>query len=90
MYLVIVTVDTAGPRIPVDKLRQALHASAAGTDRMRHAYLEVGESKATLSLYLHATDGPSAIRLADQLCRRTMASLSATSPWAVVSARIGL
>ena len=90
MYLVIVTVDTAGPRIPVEKLRQALHASAADADRMQHAYLEVGEGRTTLSLYLHAADQSSAIRLADQLCRRTMASVSATSPWAVVSAQIGL
>ena len=90
MYLVIVAVDTAGTRIPVEKLRRALNASAAGTDRMQHAYLEAGEGKATLSLYLHAADESSAIRLADQLCRRTMASVSATPLWTLVSAQIGL
>jgi hypothetical protein len=90
VYLVIVAVRTAGPGIPLEQLRSTLHASAADADRMRHAYLEVGASTATFSLYLQAPDEASAIRLADQLCRRTMASVSASSPWAIASVRIGL
>jgi hypothetical protein len=90
VYLVIVSVDTEGPRIPAEQLRQALHVSAADTDRMRHSYLEVREGRTTFSLYLHAPDESSAIRLADQLCRRTMASVSTRWWWAVQSARIGL
>jgi hypothetical protein len=90
VYLVIVSIDTAGPAVPIDRLREALHASASGADGMRHAYLEVGDGRATFSLYLQAPDEACAVRRADHLCRRTMASVMAAESWSVQSARIGL
>jgi hypothetical protein len=89
VYLVIVAVDTPGVRLPLDSLRRALYASAAASDSLQHAFLDSNDGATTFSLYVTATDEPTAVRLADQLCRRTMATVC-PGRWRVQSARLGL
>jgi len=89
VYLVVVIVDTPNRQFSTDEVRRALFASAAGTDYLRHAYLEAVYGRTMFSLYLLATNESAALRMAEQLCRRTMASVCTVSDWRVESTRIG-
>lgn len=83
MYLVVVAVETPGWCADADLLRVALRTSVAATDQLEHLYLETGAGQTWLSLYLTAADRAAAVCLAEQLSRRTMASVSATKQWRV-------
>lgn len=89
MYLVIVAIDTPGVQLAIENLRHALRASTAGSDSLQHSYLTTTEGTATFSLYVRAANEPTAVHLADQLCRRTMAAVYAGG-WSIQSARLGL
>jgi hypothetical protein len=85
MYLVVVSVETPGWQADIGQLSQSLRGSAAGSDRLQHAYLDVGAGRAMLSLYLQAADQEEAVRLASQLCRRTMAAVPNAATWQLTS-----
>ncbi len=85
MYLVVVAVETPDWCADADQLRVALRTSVAATDQLEHVYLETDAGQARLSLYLKAADRAAAVRLAEQLSRRTMASVSASKQWRVSS-----
>ncbi|HKT00659.1 MAG TPA: hypothetical protein VJT31_14100 [Rugosimonospora sp.] len=89
MYLVVVTVDTPGWNASVDILHKELSTSASGSDGLQHAYLEAGDERLAISLYLQAPDEQHAATLADQLCRRVLASVSPAGRWSVQSVHIG-
>ncbi len=81
MYLVVVVVDTPDWCADADQLRVALRTSVAAIDQLEHVYLETDDGQARLSLYLKAADRAAAIRLAEQLSRRTMAAVCASKQW---------
>lgn len=90
MYLVRVEVMTPGG-IPttLEKLHEVLRRSAADTDQLQHAYLTVEEESTIFSLYLLALDDHDAVRLAEQLCRRTMAAVAPDGRWEMRSPFVG-
>ena len=83
MYLVVVAVETPDWCADANQLRVALCTSVAATDQLEHLYLETDAGRALLSLYLRAVDRAAAIRLAEQLSRRTMALVAASKQWRV-------
>ncbi|MFC6086699.1 hypothetical protein [Sphaerisporangium aureirubrum] len=90
MYLVVVTVEhPEGGAPPAERLRRAVRESAAASDRLQHAYLEADGCRISFCLYLQAPTRLEALSLADQLCRRTMASVADTPRWRVRSTYIG-
>jgi hypothetical protein len=86
MYLVTVTVDTPGWRAPTQDLRVALHAGKSGADGLQHVWLHVEAEAVVFSLYVQARNVCAAIALSDQLCRRTMVTVSQARRWTVTSA----
>ena len=85
MYLVVIAVETPRWRADVGQLRRTLWTSAAGSDLLQHAQVEVDVGRAVLSLYLQAADRGSAAQLAGDLARRTMATVSAAGRWRILS-----
>ncbi len=92
MYLVVVAVDTPEWHADAEQLRASLRHAVAATDRLEHVYLETHDGTTLISLFLRAVDRLDAARLAEQLSRRSMASLPVSrSPaqqrWSVQSVR---
>jgi hypothetical protein len=90
VYLVVVTMDTPGWRVPAGRLREVIIGSASGTDDLQHVYLEIRDDIVVLSLYLRAARCGDAMRNAEHLCRRTMAILGAGRRWRLRSTDAGL
>ncbi|WP_248965871.1 hypothetical protein [Sphaerisporangium perillae] len=89
MHLTVVTVGTPGWLVAADPLRSALQSSVTAADHLEHAYLDVVRHQVVFALFLRVTDQRSALGLAEQLCRRTMATVIPSGEWTVVSVRIG-
>lgn len=90
MYMVRVTVDTAAEtRCTVGRLHDELLGSAAATDGLQHAYIELRQRVVVFCLYVQAADRRQAGLQAEQLCRRTMAAICGAHGWRVTSTRSG-
>ena len=85
MYMVVVTVNTPGWHAAATEVTKALNASTADADRLQHVYLETDFDRVGFSFYLQAANKPHAASLANQLCRRTMASVASSRRWSVNS-----
>ncbi|GAA2368583.1 hypothetical protein Cme02nite_73200 [Catellatospora methionotrophica] len=83
MYLVIAIVDTPGHLAELETVRRRLVEGAAGTDRLEHVYLAIRPGGIACSLYLRAEDEGQARQLAEQLVRRTMATLPGLDQWSL-------
>ena len=89
MYLVRVMIETPDRPLSAEELLEALNASAVGSDHLQHAYLETGSHMTILLLYLLTADEPSALGLAERLCRQTMEKVHDCTGWSVKSVRVG-
>jgi len=93
MYLAKVTIDTHVPRrYPADRLHQELLRNAAAADRLQHVRIDVDLDGTCIAfcLYVQARDKFHAGAVAEQLCRRTMASICRDgAAWAVQSIQVG-
>ncbi|GAA2003042.1 hypothetical protein GCM10009838_81350 [Catenulispora subtropica] len=70
-------------------LREQLTRSAAGADCLQHANIRVRAGSVVFTLFLIAADRVDAAMHAEQLCRRTMASVAADERWSVRSTSAG-
>jgi hypothetical protein len=70
-------------------LHEQLARSATGADRLQHANIQVLADCVVFTLFLRADDRIDAAAHAEQLCRRTMASVSASGGWRVRATSAG-
>jgi hypothetical protein len=89
MYMVVVKIDTPGWHASKVELTTALNASVTGLDRLQHVYLEAHADRIAFSLYLQTPDKSDAAVMADQLCRRTMATVAGSRHWSVSLLDVG-
>ncbi|GHJ48869.1 hypothetical protein Cs7R123_62110 [Catellatospora sp. TT07R-123] len=81
MHLVIAIVETPGHHADREDVRRRLFEGVAGTDLLEHAYLDTRPGRIACSLYVRAGSRDQARQLADQLVRRTVATLPGVESW---------
>jgi hypothetical protein len=93
MYLTRITIETqAARRYSADRLHEELLRNAADADRLQHVRIDVDGDGACVvfCLYVQARDKFQAGSVAEQLCRRTMASICRDEAgWSVQSTQVG-
>jgi hypothetical protein len=73
----------------VELLQEQLTRSATEADGLQHANIQILADCVVFTLFLRADDRGDAAAHAEQLCRRTMASVSATGGWRVRATSAG-
>jgi hypothetical protein len=91
MYLARITIETrVAPRYSAEYLHGALLRTAAATDRLQHARIDIDGACIVFFLYLQAHDKLQAGAVAGQLCRRTMAGICWDgAAWSIRSTQVG-
>lgn len=93
MYLARITITTRAARAySADRLRAELMRNAATADRLQHVRIDIDADQnfVVFSLYVQAGNMLHARVVAEQLCRRTMASICVDgAPWSVWSTQVG-
>ena len=93
MYLTRITIETqVARRYSADRLYEELLRNAAAADRLQHVRIDVDtdEARVVFCLYVQARDKFHAGAVAEQLCRRTMASLCRDgADWSVQTTQVG-
>lgn len=93
MYLTRITIETqAAKRYSADRLHEEVLRNAAAADRLQHVHIDVDTDEACVvfCLYVQARNKFHAGAVAEQLCRRTMASICRDGGgWSVQSTQVG-